>query len=510
MEKTSEDKASQGQGIMLLLQGKNARMAVLAAACVLIAGAIAVALAVPSCQGGAVEEPKVDTVSATARAGHVPALAVTLDRGALVDVVGEEDGYYQVEYRGEKDASATYASAGSSEQADDGADESAAEPSAATAQEPENAALIGKQGTATLYIDKRYVRQAGQSAPAQRTGYAQSSVSLFPTALLTGSPLAELEQNQEVTVLDEFADCLLVELADGTRGYVAANAVGDAPVEEAPADDQGWGGDAGYSYYSPQYYGGGGGGGSQSSGWQGGDVGLGGESSGADGGDIVLPDPVAASYASAARSEALRLPFVEQAYADEAPAEHAVVLSDGMPTYLGWLDRDEAVDIVDVSALSEDEAALVPEGKAVVIRDGQWGLVDSNLVKLEGDEGYEPWEGYTASGAGLFATYALTGEPSVLDINQEVTVIDDLSTCYVVLLGEQLGYMAKDEVSPTPFEEPEPEESIGYDDGYSYYGGGGSYDYGSGASSPPVDAGSTGSSSTVIESTIGGWTDEKL
>ena len=508
------------QRLHALLQNKNARIAAIAAACALIVAAIAIALAVPSCQNSGIKEPEVDTVPATMRADHVPALSVVLGRGDLVDIVDEKDGYYLVEYRGEKDVSPMYASisASSDEGADDDADAgtdgsaSAAASSADSAesfiQQNENKARISKQGAAKLYIDKRYVRQAGQSAPEQRTGYVQSPTSLFATALLTGSPLTELEQNAEVTVLDEFADCLLVELSDKTRGYITAKAVGDAPVEEAPEVEQGWDGGAGYTYYAPQY--GGGGGGSQGGGWQGGDIDLGGDSAGADGGDIVLPDPISASAASFAMAEALPVPFVERAYADEPPAEHATVLSDGMQTYLGWFDRDEVADIADVSCLTEDELALIPEGKTVVVMDGQWGLMDSNLVKLEGDEGYEPWEGYVASGAGLFAAYTLQGEPTVLELNQTVTVIDDLSTCYVVMLGEQLGYMAKADVSATPFEEPEPEEVIDYGNDYSYYGGG-YYNPGyGGSSSPPVDAGSTGSSSDVIEGAIGGWTDEKL
>lgn len=503
------------QRLRAMLQGKNARIAAIAGACALVAVAAVVAVAAPSFQGSGTEEPKVATVPATMRADHVPALSVKLDRGSLVDVVGEEGGYYLVEYRGQKDVSPAYASARPDASADaeggsgEGAEASQANLAAASIQESENRALIGKRGVARLYVDKAYVRQAGQSAPEQRTAYAQSDASVFPTAMLTGSPIAELGQNAEVTVLDAFAECLFVELADGARGYMAAKAVGDAPVEESAEPEQAWGADGGYAYYSPQYSGGGGGGGSQSGGWQGGDVDLGGDSGGADGGDIVLPDPTAASPARAARAQAPCLPFVEQAHADEPPAAHATVLSDGMQTYLGWFERGEAADVADASCLSEEDVASIPEGKSVVVRDGQWGLIDSNLVKLDGDEEYEPWDGFTASGAGLFSTYALQGEPTVLDINQTVTVIDDLSTCYVVMLGEQLGYMAKADVSATPFEEPEPEEAIdyGYDPSY-YYGG--SYDYGYGASSPPVDAGSTGSSSQVIEDTIGGWTDEKL
>lgn len=520
MDTTEKNPTS--QRVHALLQSKNARIAAIAATCALIVAAIVIALAVPSCQNAGIKEPEVDTVPATMRADHVPALSVVLGRGDLVDIVDEKDGYYLVEYRGETDVSPTYASvgvdgaadadgdaeAGGSADANASAVASSADSAGSFIQQNENKARISKQGAARLYVDKRYVRQAGQSAPAQRTGYVQSPTSLFATGLLTGSALAELEQNAAVTVLDEFSDCLFVELGDKTRGYIAAKAVGDAPVEEAPEVEQSWDGSAGYTYYAPQYSGGGGG--SQGGGWQGGDIDLGGDSAGADGGDIVLPDPTSASAASCAMADALPVPFVERAYADETPAVHATVLSDGMQTYLGWFDRDEVADIADVSCLSEEEAALIPDGKAVVVMDGQWGLVDSNLVKLESDEGYEAWEGYTASGAGLFPTYALQGEPTVLELNQTVTVIDDLATCYVVMFGEQLGYMAKGDVSATPFEEPEPEEAIDYGNDYSYYGGG-YYDPGyGGSSSPPVDAGSTGSSSDVIEGAIGGWTDEKL
>lgn len=484
-----------------MFQSRNIRVAALAVIGVLVVVAVVIAAAAFLRQSSVIEERQIETVPATVRADRVPALSIKLDRGDLVDIVGEEDSYYLVEYRGEQDMSGVYGNVSADVDADpdDSAD--------AVLQEAGNAALISGHGTAMLYIDKNYVRQTGEGVPDQWTGYIQSPASLFSTALLTGDVLADLEQNTEVTVLDTFADRLFIELGDGTRGYISAKVVGTAPVaiEANPEPEQVWDDGGSYGYYAPQYYGGGGGG--QTGGWQGGNIDLGGDNAGADGGDIELPDPTVANYANFAMGRGSL--FVEPAYADEAPAAQAVVLSDGIQTYLGWFDRGETVDIADTAYLSEEEVALIPEGTSVVVMDGQWGLIDNILLKFENDEDYEPWEGYVAAGAGFFPLYTLQGEATILEINQNVTVIDDLSTCYVVMFGDQLGYMAKSEVSATPYEEPEPEEVVDYSDDYSYYGGG-YYDYGYGGSGPTVDAGNTGSTNEVIENTIGGWTDEKL
>ena len=84
-----------------------------------------------------------------------------------------------------------------------------------------------------------------------------------------------------------------------------------------------------------------------------------------------------------------------------------------------------------------------------------------NLVLKEGDTPFEAWNGYAHYNAPVYDNYYLTGEPNTkLGANAEIKILLDLGNCYLVSIGDDLGYMTKDVVSDSYIN-------------YSYNGGGG-------------------------------------
>ena len=84
---------------------------------------------------------------------------------------------------------------------------------------------------------------------------------------------------------------------------------------------------------------------------------------------------------------------------------------------------------------------------AVKIEAG-YGLVEKRLLRMEGEEEYKSWDGYSVSN-GLFCTnYRLDPKDSkTLTLNTAVKVLDDLEECYVVSYGDSIGYMQKSHVN---------------------------------------------------------------
>lgn len=102
------------------------------------------------------------------------------------------------------------------------------------------------------------------------------------------------------------------------------------------------------------------------------------------------------------------------------------------------VERDSTVEIV-----GEFE-----EDFYVVKLETGYGLIEKRLVRMEGAEGYEQWQGYARQNAAFYENYHLTDEePETLNMNSEVTVLDSLGDCLVVQQGEQIGYMLEKEVS---------------------------------------------------------------
>lgn len=117
---------------------------------------------------------------------------------------------------------------------------------------------------------------------------------------------------------------------------------------------------------------------------------------------------------------------------------NAVVQVDDAPAILLLLNRGDTVDVV----------GEYDEDHYVIKTDSGYGLVEKQLLRMSGEPVYEVWTGYATGGAVLYGNYQLTGEPvQTLNLNTQMEVLDELKYCYVVKVGEESGYVAKEQVS---------------------------------------------------------------
>lgn len=346
------------------------------------------------------------------------------ERGAKVDVTGEDDIYYQATYNG-----------------------------------------------ANILVEKKWVRLASEEQPAERIAYANDMVPLFKSAFLIGDPVASLPLNTEVTVVDEKDDWLFVKTDEGVTGYARAT---DFRTEDekraedeaaaAAEEDEGWYeeewyeewydysddysyDDSGSSYVAPEP-----------------------EpeptpapeptpepapspepsTGGDDGGDIVL-----AGFNPSSK------PFVETAYAAESSSAAAaktygkgVILSDGVTLYLAKLNRGEAVDQADAQAKGGDAV-----GTVLVKVDGIEGTITRALVSLEDDAPFKVVDAYTQEGAVIYRDYTLEDEERTCALNDVLHLVDEYGDNYVIEEKGVFFYTPMTSVSLTKIEEPEEPEA---------------------------------------------------
>ena len=249
-------------------------------------------------------------------------------------------------------------------------------------------------------IEKRLVRLDADPAYEAWDGFAKSEADLYGDYQMMKEPIESLAMNTEVKVLDTLGDCLVVQCGD-TIGYMLEDEVST-------------------SYIRP--YSGGGGGNSS-----------GGGGGGADGGDITL------CYYGDVMTVSM---FVPQK--GEISGKGTVLVNDAQ-VILGWYDRDDTVDII-----SEDGYTAPLEGWYPVYVEGLCGYVQQYLILQDGEEAYAEWDGYARRGSELYDNYYLRGEPiDDLSANEELRILCDLGNCYLVSIGEQTGYLPKDQVSDT-------------------------------------------------------------
>ena len=238
-------------------------------------------------------------------------------------------------------------------------------------------------------VEKTLVRLSGELEYEAWQGYARYMAGLYDNARLTGEPLKQLTTNAPLEVLDEIGWGYVVRY-EGSIAYIAANYVSQYPIR-----------------------GGGGGGG------------------GADGGDISLKHG-AVHFLSVMTPQ------------EGTVSGQATVLADGTEVLLGWFDRDDRIPVVTEPGFAEEK-----DGFHTVYLDGLYAWVPESLARMDGEEAYAEWTGYSRFNAVVYDDLWLLGEPSdKLNVNAEVTVLFELETGYYVTVNGAAGFMAKDMVSP--------------------------------------------------------------
>lgn len=119
------------------------------------------------------------------------------------------------------------------------------------------------------------------------------------------------------------------------------------------------------------------------------------------------------------------------------PMTEAEVLADKTPAILGFLSRGDKVKL----AGEYDEQYYV-----VVTSDG-YGLVDRHLVRIQDQEPFTAWTGYSLWAAKLHDNFFLLGEGTELTSGTKLEILEDLGDCYLVKTEDGSGYLPKDKVS---------------------------------------------------------------
>ena len=118
--------------------------------------------------------------------------------------------------------------------------------------------------------------------------------------------------------------------------------------------------------------------------------------------------------------------------------EAGTIQGEHIPAILCQLKKG---DLVEVTGYASDGSAIVKIGDAA-------GTVEKELLRFAGDESYESWTAYARYNTPLYKDYKLTGEAEKkLKTNTELTILDELESCYLVKAGEDTGYIAKKQAS---------------------------------------------------------------
>ncbi len=244
-------------------------------------------------------------------------------------------------------------------------------------------------------VEKNLVRVAGEPQPELWTGYALYNAELHSDFRMTGEPLKKLKSNAKVEVLDDLGWCYFVQYEE-VSGYMALEDVSKYPRKSGSGN------------------GGGGGGGG-----------------GADGGDIQLQFNGGVTLLSL---------FTPQ---EGNVSGQATVLADGVEVILGYFDRGEQIPIVAEAGFAEEK-----KGCHTVYLNGLYTYVSETLVRMEGEEPYAEWEGYSKYKAVMYEDLWLHNVLlERMNTNTKVRVLFELENCYLVETDGLTGYMPKDKVS---------------------------------------------------------------
>lgn len=118
--------------------------------------------------------------------------------------------------------------------------------------------------------------------------------------------------------------------------------------------------------------------------------------------------------------------------------ETGTVQGDGIPLVLAVLRQGDPVEVLDC-----------PDGTHARVRFGELeGIMERQLLQTADAGAYESWQGYARYKAKLFASYRLLGEPvQTLGLNTSVQVDGELDGCYLVRVGDTVGFLSKKDVS---------------------------------------------------------------
>ena len=126
---------------------------------------------------------------------------------------------------------------------------------------------------------------------------------------------------------------------------------------------------------------------------------------------------------------------------NEPELEYMTAEVNGIPVVLATLSRGDSVYVV----------GPFDEKHHIVKLDTGYGMVEKNLIRLEGEAPFETWTGYSYQNAEVYDNYRMTGEPvKKLPSNTKVEVLDDLGWCLLVRCDGVDGYMKPEKLAKSP------------------------------------------------------------
>ena len=268
---------------------------------------------------------------------------------------------------------------------------------------------VVEQEDVDLLISKEMLRMEGEEPFESWNGYSRSGTEVFDNPYMRGEPVATLDKNTQVTILESKGDWAYIEW-DGGKGYVKTDMLSKWRISGgSPSSDNGGSGNSGNS---------------------------GGENN--DGTDVPI-----GSLTSAKESFQPQIVLLGTYYGPEMEKDFtggmATVLADKTEGYICLLVRG---DEVKVTAHDDDTVTIW-------LGEEQYAEIPRFLVKLESDTAYESWTGYSKRNGVIYEEYQMNTEKTKLSTNIQVTVLDEVNGCYVVEYEGQIGYMELDMVSQT-------------------------------------------------------------
>jgi len=137
-------------------------------------------------------------------------------------------------------------------------------------------------------------------------------------------------------------------------------------------------------------------------------------------------------------------PVVTEPPVTEPPAPSSlpgIALTNHVVVIQAFLERGSVIDIV----------GEFDENYYVVKTETGYGLIEKQIVRLDGQEAYAAWTGYAHGGARFFAGYHLPKDGvRNLNMNTNVKVLELFEDICLVQMGQEYGYMLRSEISTTP------------------------------------------------------------
>ena len=271
--------------------------------------------------------------------------------------------------------------------------------------------------TYDLLVEKRFICLNREDEFASWTAYARSGAEVFNSVYMREDPVAELATNTVLAVLEGKDDWIFVKWDDG-EGYMLNERVSQNRI--------GTGTNPGSS---------------------------------SNGGTQIVPndgtdvDVGALSYNQTQGGIVLLGTYYGPAQEPDFEPGKGVVIADKVEAYLVIGKRDNTVKVTEV----DEQYCTVWLEEELYVKLPRW------LVRLEGDEMYESWNGYSSNGAAVYEEYQLRNEVKKLARNTEVIVLDEIPEntcsyyypgCYVVQIDGEVYYMTLDSVSKTKISAP--------------------------------------------------------